>query len=113
MRARLVLVRSSFPLLEGGNAVRFCHFVFLGPGSVSFVVFFRSSFLRDVVAEIFGSELLFSGIGVGHVCFGTVLPMFVFYYLAFRSRKGPAKILFWVRSVFLDKFSGANFCLTQ
>ena len=40
----LVLVRSSFPLLEGGNAVRFCHFVFFGPGSVSFAVFFFSFF---------------------------------------------------------------------
>ena len=74
-----------------------------------FVVFFRSSFLRDVVAEIFGSELLFSGIGVGHVCFGTVLPMFVFYYLAFRSRKGPAKILFWSGPFFWINFRERTF----
>ena len=39
---------SHFPLLEGGNAVRFFHFVFFVSGSVSFVVFLRSSCLRVV-----------------------------------------------------------------
>ena len=38
-----------FPLLEGGNAVRFFHFVFFVSGLVYFVVFFRSSLLRVVV----------------------------------------------------------------
>ena len=66
-------------------------------------------FLGMLFAEIFGSELLFSGIGVGHVCFGTVLPMFVFYYLAFRSRKGPAKILFWSGPFFWINFRERTF----
>ena len=35
-----------FPLFEGGNAVRFFHFVFSVSGPVSFAVFCRSSFLR-------------------------------------------------------------------
>ena len=42
-----------FPLLEGGNAVRFFHFGFLVSGSVSFVVFDSSSFLRVAVLKKF------------------------------------------------------------
>ena len=47
--AHVVLVMTFFPLLEGGNAVRFCFFVFFVPGLESFVVFVRSSFLRFAV----------------------------------------------------------------
>ena len=87
---------TSFPLLEGGNAVRFCLFAFFVSGLVSFVGFVRSSFLRFAVWKIFfGSELLFLGIGVGRVYSGAVLPMFLLYYLVFRARKCLEKILFW------------------
>ena len=37
--------------------------------------------------KIFGSELLFFGVGVGRVFFCAVLPMFLLYFLVFRSRK--------------------------
>ena len=53
---------------------------------------------------------MFLGIGVGRVYSGAVLPMFLLYYLVFRSRKCLEKILFW-SGPFLNKFSGANFCL--
>ena len=68
---------------------------FFGPGSVSFVVFFRSSFLRVAVCRNFRERTFFSGLGIGRVCFGIVLPMFLLYYLVFRPRKGSEKILFW------------------
>ena len=43
--------------------------MFFVSGSASFVVFYRSSFLRVAVEKIFGSELLFLGVGVVRVCF--------------------------------------------
>ena len=100
-----VLVLGFFPLLEGGNAVRFFLFVFSGSGPVSFAVFCRFSRLRVVFFEkIFGSELLFSGVGVGRVFFVAVLPMFLLYYLVFRSRKCLVKILFWSGPLFEEIF---------
>ena len=42
--------------------------------------------------KIFGSELLFFGVGVGRF-FGAVLPMLLLYYLVFRFRKCLEKIL--------------------
>ena len=72
-----------FPLLEGGNAARFFHFVFLVSGPVSFAVFCRSSRLRVVFEKNFGSELLFSGLGVGLVFFGGFLPMFLLHFWRF------------------------------
>ena len=54
--------------------------------------------------KIFGSELLFLGVGVGLVLFDGVLPRFLLYNLVSRSRKCPTKILlmsglpFWGRS---------------
>ena len=75
-----------------------CFFV---SGSVSFVVFFFVLlFLGSLFEKIFGSELLFLGIGVGRVYSGAVLPMFLLYYLVFRSRKCLEKILFWSGPLF-------------
>ena len=49
MTGNRIVIAPFFPLLEGGNAVRFFHFVFFVSGPVSFVVFFcRSSLLRVV-----------------------------------------------------------------
>ena len=78
MWAQIVLAGVSFPLLEGGNAVRFCHFAFFVSGAVFFVVFAVLLFLGSLFEKIFGSELLFLGIGVGCVYSGAVLPMFLF-----------------------------------
>ena len=90
-----------FPLLEGGNAVRFFHFVFFVSGPVSFVVFFTVLlFLGSLFEKIFGSELLFLGVGVGRVFFGAVLPMYLLYCLVFRSRKCLEKILLMSGLVF-------------
>ena len=90
-----------FPLLEGGNAVRFFHFVFFVSGSASFVVFFTVLlFLGSLFENFFGSELLFYGVGVGLVCFGAVLPMLLLYYSFFRSRNCLEKILLMSGLVF-------------
>ena len=40
-------------------------------------------FLGSLFGKIFGSELLFLGVGVGLVCFGAVLPMFLLYFCFF------------------------------
>ena len=79
--------RPLVPVLERGNAVRFFRFVFFWVWFGVFCRFFcRSSLLRVVVRKIFGSELLFLGVGVGLVCFGAVLPMFLLYFCFRRSR---------------------------
>ena len=62
--------------------------------------FYRSSFLGSLFEKIFGSELLFLGVGVGRVFFGAVLPMFLLYCLVFRSRKCLEKILLMSGLVF-------------
>ena len=99
-------VWSVFPLLEGGNAVRFFHFLFFVAGSVSFVDFFAVLlFLGSLFEKIFGSELLFLGVGVGRVFFGAVLPMFFLYCLVFRSRKCLENIFLMSGLLFLVFFS--------
>ena len=62
-------------------------------------------FLGPVFEKIFGSELLFSGVGVGCVFFGAVLPMFLLYFLVFRSRQCLKKILLMSGLLFLGFFS--------
>ena len=57
--------------------------------------------------EIFGSELLFLGVGVGRVFFCAVLPMLLLYYLVFRSRKCLGKILLMSGPLF-EKFFGSE-----
>ena len=99
--------RFFFPLLEGGNAVRFFHFVFF---FVWFGVFFRFlpffSSQGRFLKKIFGSELLFLGGLVGLVFFGGVLPMFLLHFLAVRFRKCLKKILLMSGLVFfLGSFS--------
>ena len=61
-------------------------------------------FLGSLFEKIFGSELLFLGVGVGRVFFGAVLPMFLLYCLVFRSRKCLEKILLMSGLVFLGFF---------
>ena len=48
MTGNRIVTARVFPLLEGGNAVRFFHFGFFVSGPVSFAVFCRSSRLRVV-----------------------------------------------------------------
>ena len=47
---------------------------------------------------------MFFGVGVGFVCFGAVLPMFLLYYSFFRSRNCLKKILLMSGLVFLGCF---------
>ena len=99
-------VWSVFPLLEGGNAVLFFHFVFFFCGWFGvFCRFFTVRLFLGSLFEKFGSELLFLGVGVGPVFFGAVLPMFLLYCLVFRSRKCLEKILLMSDLVFLGFFS--------
>ena len=44
---------------------------------------------------------MFLGVGVGRVSFGAVLPMFLLYFLLFRSRNCLEKILLMSGLVFL------------
>ena len=44
-------------------------------------------FLGSLFEKIFGSELLFLGVGVGRMLFGAVLPMFLLYVLFFSLPK--------------------------
>ena len=93
--------RSRVPFLKGGNAVRFFHSVFWGLVRCLLSSFCRSSLLRVVVRKIFGSELLFLGVGVCCVCFGAVLPMFLLLFWFFSSRNCLKKILLLSGLVFL------------
>ena len=84
---------------------------FVSGGEIHFVVlcvfcrfFTVLLFLGSLFEKIFGSELLFLGVGVGRVFFGAVLPMFLLYYLVFRSRKCLEKILLMSGLVFLGFF---------
>ena len=56
------------------------------------------------LSKFSGSELLFYGVGVGLVCFGAFLPMFLLYYLFFRPRNCLRKILLMSGPVFLGCF---------
>ena len=66
--------------------------------------FFRSSLLRVAVLKIFGSELLFLGVGVGRVFFGAVLPLVFALLVGFSPRKCLRKILLMSGLVFLGVF---------
>ena len=108
--AQVVLVRSSFPLLEGGNAVRFCLFVFFVSGSASFVVFSVLLFLGSLF------DFFFSG---ANFCFWAsvsvvfVLVMFCLCFCFISWFFVPENVLrkFSFGQVrFLNKFLGANFC---
>ena len=57
--------------------------------------------------KIFGSELLFFGVGDGRVFFCAVLPMFLLYYLVFRFRKCLEKILLMSGPLF-EKIFGSE-----
>ena len=62
-------------------------FLFFGVWSGVFCRFFVVPlFLGSLFGKIFGSELLFLGGCVGLVFFGVFLLLFLFYFLAFRSR---------------------------
>ena len=66
---------------------------------MSFVVFFTVPlFLGSLFEKIFGSELLFLRVGVGLVCFGVVLPMFLLLLFAFSLPKLSLKNSLDVRS---------------
>ena len=65
--------------------------MFFVSGLASFVAFSVLLFLGSLFEKIFGSELLFLGVGVGCVFFGGFLPMFLLYSLAVRSRKCSGK----------------------
>ena len=93
--AKLVLVRSSFPLLEGGNAVRFVTLFFSGLARCLLPFFSVLLFLGLLFAEIFGSELFFRV--PMSVVFVLVLFCLCFCFIIwfFRPRKGSEKILFW------------------
>ena len=57
---------------------------------------------------------MFLGVGVGRVFFGAVLPMFLLYFLVFRSRKCLGKILLMSGLVFVGFFlSSFGFSLTS
>ena len=90
------------PLLEGGNAVRFFHFVFFVSGSASLVVFFAVLlFLGSLFEKFSGANFCF-WVSWLVLCFSiAVLPRFLFYNLVFRSRKCLGKILFMSGLLFL------------
>ena len=57
--------------------------------------------------KIFGSELLFFGVVCWSCFFDSVLPMFLFYFLVFRSRKCLGKILLMSGPLF-EKIFGSE-----
>ena len=96
---------SVFPLLEGGNAVRFFILCFLCLVRRLLPFFAVLLFLGSLFEKIFGSELLFLGVGVGLVFFGGFLPMFLLYFWRF-APESVWKNSLDVRSVcFLGSFS--------
>ena len=62
----------------------FVFFLCLAPCLLPFFVVLL--FLGSLFEKIFGSELLFLGVGVGLVFVGGFLPMFLLHFLAVRSR---------------------------
>ena len=70
-------------------------------------------FLGSLFEKIFGSELLFLGVGVCLACFGAVLPMFLLDYLLFRSRNCREKILLMSGLVFLGFLLSSFGCLAD
>ena len=64
MTGNRIVTARVFPLLEGGNAVRFLRFVLLGLVRCLLSFFFSVLlFLGSLFEKIFGSELLFFGWG--------------------------------------------------
>ena len=109
-----------FPLLEGGNAVRFFHFVFFVSGSVSFVVFCRSSLLRGAFWKNFRVRTFVFGCWCWFCVFWWVFAYVFAIFLAGRSRKCLEKFsccqvccFFWVRSFFLSFFSSTSFFFSR
>ena len=101
---------------QGGNAVRFFHFVFFLFGSVSFVVFCRSSFLRVVFWKNFRERTFVFGWLCWSCVFWGVFAIVFASFLAVRSRNCPEKILllsglvfFRGRSLFLWFFRRRRF----
>ena len=84
---------SVFPLLEGGNAVRFFHFVFF---CVRFSVFCRflpfCSSKGRFLEKFSGANFCFWGV-VLVLCFWWVFAYVFASFLAVRSRNCPKKIL--------------------
>ena len=90
--------------------MRFCSFTFFVSGSVSFVVFFSVLLVSGSLFEnIFGSELLFLGFGVGRVYSGAVFLYFCFI-IWFVVPENVSRKLSSGQVRCLNKFSGANFC---
>ena len=90
-----------FPPSRRGKCCPFFYFCVFCVWSGVFCRFFTVLlFLGSLFEKIFGSELLFLGVGVGRVFFGAVLPMFLLYCLVFRSRKCLEKILLMSGLVF-------------
>ena len=104
--------RVAFPPSRRGKCCPFFSFcVFWVRFGVFCRIFTVPLFLGSLFEKIFGNELLFLGVGAGLACFGAVLPMFLLYYLPFRSRNCLEKILlmsglvfFWLSSFFLWVF---------
>ena len=79
-------------------------------GSVTFVVLFSGFlFLGSLFGKIFGSELLFLGVGVGRVFFVDVLPMLLLYFLVLRSRKCLGKFFLMSGLVLSEIFFLSSF----
>ena len=76
---------SLFPFSKGEMLSVFFILCFWVRFGVFCRVFTVPLFLGSLFEKIFGSELLFLGVGAGLACFGAVLPMFLLYYLPFRS----------------------------
>ena len=112
----LATVLSPFPFSPFSKGEMLSVFSF-GIFCVRFGVFCRffavPLFLGSLFEKIFGSELLFLGAGVGLACFGAVLPMFLLYYLLFRSRNCLEKILLMSGLVFLGFLLSSFGCLAD
>ena len=93
------------PSRRGKCCPFFSLYVFCGWFGVFCRFFTVLLFLGSLFEKIFGSELLFLGVGVGRVFFGAVFPMFLLYCLVFRSRKCLEKILLMSGLLFLGFFS--------
>ena len=106
----LVLVRSYFPLLEGGNAVRFCHFVFSGLARCLLSFFSVLLFLGSLFGKIFRERTFVFGYRCGSCLFWCCFAYVFALWFGFSSPNRFRENSLLVRSVFLNKFLGANFC---
>ena len=108
MTGNRIVTASSFPFSKGEMLSVFFILCFLCLVRRLLSFFTVLLFLGSMFGKIFGSELLFLGVGVGRVFFGAVLPMFLLYYLVFRYRNCLEKILLMSGLVFLG-FSLSSF----